>query len=218
MKPAVLHQTSDYVVCVKPQGIESEHEMPRLLREILECDTVYPVHRLDKETGGVMVYAKTKWAAAELTREVQNGKMQKTYLAVVKGIPQPAEGRWDDWLFRDRQKNKSYLVQRERKGVKKASLSYEVLEQGKWNDQTVSLVKIRLHTGRTHQIRVQFSGRNHPLIGDRRYGGMPCENLALWSTELRFFDRLEEQRFICTPQDDGIWTQFIISIQNHNSK
>ena len=208
MELLVLHQTSDFVVCVKPQGVESEHQMPALLIEQLGCEAVYPVHRLDKETGGVMVYATSKQGAAELSRGVQEGTVQKTYLAVVSGTPQPEKGRWDDLLFRDRQKNKSYIVKRERKGVKTASLSYHVLADGIWQEQAVSLVQVTLHTGRTHQIRVQFSGRNYPLMGDRRYGGMACDTLALWSARLSFLYKGGEQSFAAEPPQTAIWCHF----------
>lgn len=212
MSVIIIKQTADYVVCVKPQGAESEHEMPALLKEQLGCEQVYPVHRLDKETGGLMVYALSQKEAAYLSRQVQEGKMQKTYLAVVAGTPEQPKDTWNDLLFRDKAKNKSYLVKRERKGVKKASLSYEMLGQAMWNNQPISLVKVHLHTGRTHQIRVQFSGRNHPLIGDRRYGGLPCETLALWATELSFFDQSQEQRVVVPPPNEGVWFLF----ENHN--
>ncbi len=208
MEQTVIKETSDFVVCVKPQGVESEHQMPTLLQEWLGCESIYPVHRLDKETGGLMVYAKTKQAAAALSRGVQEGTMEKTYLAVVAGTPEPAEGQWNDWLFRDRQKNKSYLVKRERKGVKSASLSYKVLTQGIWQNTPVSLVRVTLHTGRTHQIRVQFSGRNHSLVGDRRYGGLPCDRLALWAAELAFFLNGQKETFTAFPPEQDVWSQF----------
>ena len=212
MKLTVIKETDEYAVCVKPQGVESEHELPALLQEQLACPILYPVHRLDKETGGVMVYAKTKSAAAALSKQVQNGKMQKVYLAVVQGYLQPDEDKWDDLLFHDRAKNKSYIVKRERKGVKPASLSYKVLQQGDWQDQPISLVQIALHTGRTHQIRVQFSGRKHPLVGDRRYGGAPCDRLALWSAQLTFFDRESQRHFTADPPQTEVWAKF----RNHN--
>ena len=212
MSVIIIKQTADYVVCVKPQGVESEHEMPALLKEQLGCERVYPVHRLDKETGGLMVYALSQKEAAYLSRQVQEGKMQKTYLAVVAGTPEQPKNTWNDLLFRDKAKNKSYLVKRERKGVKKASLSYEMLGQAMWNNQPVSLVKVQLHTGRTHQIRVQFAGRKHPLVGDRRYGGLPCNNLALWSVRLSFSDASKICQFACVPPEQGVWTPF----KNHN--
>ncbi len=208
MKLTIIKETADYVVCVKPQGVESEHQMPQFLKEQLGCEAIYPVHRLDKETGGVMVYAKTKPMAADLSKQVQNGRLQKIYLAVVQGILQPDEDRWDDLLFRDRAKNKSYVVKRERKGVKTASLSYKVLQQGVWQEQTVSLVQVTLYTGRTHQIRVQFSGRNYPLVGDRRYGGLPCDTMALWSAQLTFFEQNERQHFVAGFPKQEVWAQF----------
>ncbi len=208
MELTILYETDDKVVCIKPQGVESEHQLPALLREQLGCSAVYPVHRLDKETGGVMVFAKTKSAAAELSRQAQDGCMQKTYLAVVNGIPKEPRGRWEDLLFRDRAKNKSYVVKRERKGVKIASLSYEVLAEARLNEQTVSLVRITLHTGRTHQIRAQFSARGHSLLGDRRYGGTAASKMALWAYQLCLEEQGEKKSFTAAPPPEDGWTVF----------
>ncbi len=184
MNLQILENNKQFVVCQKPQGIECETKLPQLLTEQLGHTPFLPVHRLDKETGGVMVFAKTKSAAATFSKQIQQHLWQKTYYAVVKGSPQPACSKMEDFLFRDRQKNKSFLVKKERKGVKKAVLSYETVASALLENQQVSLVKITLQTGRTHQIRVQFSGRNMPLVGDRRYGGPAAENLALWATHL----------------------------------
>ncbi len=212
MELTILYETDDKVVCIKPQGVESEHQLSALLREQLGCSAVYPVHRLDKETGGVMVFAKTKSAAAELSRQAQDGCMQKTYLAVVNGILKEPRGRWEDLLFRDRVKNKSYVVKRERKGVKTASLSYEVLAEARLNEQAVSLVRITLHTGRTHQIRAQFSARGHSLLGDRRYGGTAASKMALWAYQLCLEEQGEKKSFTAAPPPEGGWTVFA----NHN--
>jgi 23S rRNA pseudouridine1911/1915/1917 synthase len=184
MNLSILHQTKQFVVCEKPQGIECEKQLPQLLSDSLGHAPFLPVHRLDKETGGVMVFAKNPKTAAFFSREIQNHTWEKTYLAVVKGVPVPESGIMEDFLFRDKQKNKSFLVKKERKGVKKAVLSYEVKATALWENQPVSLVEIKLQTGRTHQIRVQFSGRNMPLLGDRRYGGLPSNQLALWAVKL----------------------------------
>jgi 23S rRNA pseudouridine1911/1915/1917 synthase len=113
-----------------------------------------------------MVYARTKRAAADLSRAIQDGTMIKEYRAVVHGNS-PEEGDWTDLLFKDSSKNKVFVVQRERKGVKKARLEFKKIEA--YPDAT-SLVHIRLYTGRTHQIRVQFASRGFPLVGDRKYG------------------------------------------------
>ena len=155
----ILYSDPEIVVCVKPVGMDSEHEVPQALG-----GEIYPVHRLDKNVGGVMVYAKKKTAAAALSKAVQEGTMVKEYVAMVHGAP-PEAGDWEDLLWKDSAKNKVFVVKRERRGVKKARLEYKRLREGE-----TSLVRIRLHTGRSHQIRVQFSSRGFPLVGDHKYG------------------------------------------------
>ena len=125
---------------------------------------IFPVHRLDKNVGGIMVYARTKSAAAQLSKAVQEGSMVKEYVAMVHGTP-PENGDWEDLLWKDSKKNKVFVVKRMRGGVKKARLEFSRLTAGE-----TSLVHIRLHTGRSHQIRVQFSSRGFPLVGDHKYG------------------------------------------------
>ena len=156
----ILYSDKGIVVCVKPVGLDSEHELPQVLREALGGD-IFPIHRLDKNVGGVMVFARTKGAAAALSKAVQDGTLIKEYVARVHGTP-PDSGDWTDLLFKDSTKNKVFVVKKERKGVKKARLEF-VRQQ---ND----LVRIRLHTGRSHQIRVQFASRGFPLLGDHKYG------------------------------------------------
>ena len=182
-----IYQDPHIVVCLKPIGVISqdggEDSMPQILARQLEVKTVYPVHRLDKAVGGVMVYALSQKAAACLSRAVQERTMGKCYLAVLTGKPQKNEALLEDLLFHDKMKNKTYVVDRMRKGVKPAALDYRVLEMV--GDRT--LVWVRLHTGRTHQIRVQFASRKYPLVGDGRYGGKTGEKqLGLWSYELSF--------------------------------
>ena len=155
----ILYSDPEIVVCVKPVGMDSEHEVPQALG-----GEIYPIHRLDKNVGGVMVYAKKKTSAAALSKAVQEGTMVKEYMAMVHGAP-PEEGDWEDLLWKDSAKNKVFVVKRERRGVKKARLEYKRLTEG-----DTSLVRIRLHTGRSHQIRVQFSSRGFPLVGDHKYG------------------------------------------------
>lgn len=159
----ILYHDQDIAVCVKPVGLDSEQEVPAALTQRLggEC---FPVHRLDKNVGGVMVYARNRKTAAALSKAVQDGVMVKEYVACVHGTP-PESGDWEDLLFKDSSKNKVFVVKKERKGVKKARLEFCRLTQG-----DSSLVRIRLHTGRSHQIRVQFSSRGFPLVGDHKYG------------------------------------------------
>lgn len=159
----ILYQDKDIAVCIKPVGMDSEHDVPAALSDQLGGQ-IFPLHRLDKNVGGVMVYARTKTAAAHFSRLIQEGQLVKEYVAQVHGTP-PEQGNWEDLLFKDSRKNKVYVVKRQRNGVKKARLEFIRLTQGE-----DSLVRIRLHTGRSHQIRVQFASRGYPLLGDHKYG------------------------------------------------
>ena len=156
----ILYVDKGLVVCVKPVGLDAEAEVPNELKSQLGGE-IFPIHRLDKNVGGVMVYARTKAAAATLSKAVQDGAMIKEYVAKVHGTP-PESGDWTDLLFKDSTKNKVFVVKKERKGVKPARLEFVRMEE--------NLVRIRLHTGRSHQIRVQFDSRGFPLIGDHKYG------------------------------------------------
>ena len=159
----LLFHDNDLVVCIKPVGLDSEHQVPEALKKLLGGE-IFTIHRLDRNVGGVMVYARTKAAAAALSRSVQEGSMVKEYVAMVHGTP-PEEGDWEDLLWKDNGKNKVFVVKRQRGGVKKARLEFRRLSEGE-----TSLVRVRLHTGRSHQIRVQFSSRGFPLVGDHKYG------------------------------------------------
>ena len=175
-----LYRDKQIVVCVKPVGLDSEHDLPAAIAESLGGE-VYPIHRLDKNVGGVMVFARTKPAAAALSKAVQEGTMVKEYVALVHGTP-PESGDWTDFLFKDSSRNKVFVVKRERKGVKKARLEFTRL-----TDTDPSLVRIRLHTGRSHQIRVQFSSRGFPLVGDHKYGSRDgSTDPMLFSCKLTF--------------------------------
>lgn len=159
----ILYSDKNIAVIIKPIGIDSETETPECIRQAIGGD-VYPIHRLDKNVGGVMVYARNKATASALSKSVQEGLMIKEYIALVHGTP-PESGDWTDFLFKDSRKNKVFAVKRERKGVKKARLEFKRLSTGE-----SSLVHVRLHTGRSHQIRVQFASRGFPLVGDHKYG------------------------------------------------
>ena len=185
----ILYEDHDIIVCVKPVGVDSEHELPALLG-----GEVYTLHRLDKNVGGVMVYARTKAAAAALSREIQEGRMVKEYVAMVHGVP-PETGDWEDLLFKDSRKNKVFVVKKQRAGVKPARLEYKRLSAGER-----SLVRVRLHTGRSHQIRVQFSSRGYPLVGDHKYGSRAEETAPmLFSCRLTFTHRGETRQFSALP-------------------
>ena len=190
----ILYSDRHMAVCVKPVGLDSELEVPAALKEILGGE-LFPIHRLDKNVGGVMVYARTKQAAAELSRAVQAGSMVKEYVALVHGTP-PETGDWEDLLWKDSGKNKVFVVKRLRGGVKKARLEYRVLSAGE-----CSLVRIRLHTGRSHQIRVQFSSRGFPLVGDHKYGArdsspapmlFSCRITFPWRGQTKDFEALPD--------------------------
>ena len=185
----ILYEDRDIIVCVKPVGVDSEHELPQLLG-----GEIYTLHRLDKNVGGVMVYARTKSAAAALSRQIQEGHMVKEYVALVHGTP-PETGDWEDLLFKDSRKNKVFVVKKQRAGVKYARLEFRRLTEGER-----SLVRIRLFTGRSHQIRVQFSSRGFPLVGDHKYGSRAAETEPmLFSCSLTFTHNGQTVQFSAMP-------------------
>ena len=191
----ILYQTKDIVVCIKPVGVDSEKGMPGLLADALG-GSFYPVHRLDQGVGGLMVFARSPKAAAELGILIAQGQLSKEYLALVHGCPEDTEGRMEDLLWKDSRKNKVYVVSRQRAGVKKAALRYRVLRKGE-----KSLVRVYLETGRSHQIRVQFASRGFPLVGDHKYGSRSRETqIHLFSAALEFPWKGETLRFEDKPQ------------------
>lgn len=186
----ILYSDRELAVCVKSVGLDSEKEVPGALREALGGE-IYPIHRLDRNVGGVMVYARTRSAAAALSRMAREGSLVKEYVAMVHGTP-PETGDWEDLLWKDSARNKVFVVKRERKGVKSARLEFIRLTAGE-----ASLVRIRLHTGRSHQIRVQFASRGFPLVGDHKYGSrdeqtapmlFSCRLCFPWKGERRVFE------------------------------
>ena len=210
MPVPVLYEDERLLVCVKPVGLLSERGgLPELLEQ--QCGgAVYAVHRLDRDVGGVMVYARRRETAAALSALIAAQRMEKEYLAVVEGKPEADSGELCDLLYHDARKNKSYVVQRERKGVKKALLSYRLLESLETEQGTLSLLRIRLRTGRSHQIRVQFASRQLPLAGDARYGSRLRGGIALWAASLRFPDpdTGAARRYSSDPPGDWPWDQF----------
>ncbi len=187
----ILFSDRDLAVCVKPVGLDSEHEVPQALKNALGGE-IFPIHRLDKNVGGVMIYARTKAAAAALSKLVLDGELVKEYVAKVHGTP-PESGDWTDLLFKDSSKNKVFVVKKERKGVKKARLEFVKLAD--------SLVRVRLHTGRSHQIRVQFASRGFPLLGDHKYGARDeIKEPMLFSCCITFPWKGEELRFEKLPE------------------
>ena len=200
----ILYSDKDIVVCIKPVGIDSESQLPAVLKETLGGE-IFTLHRLDLNVGGVMVYARTKSMAAALSRVIQDGAMIKEYAAMVHGVP-PEAGDWEDLLWKDAKKNKVFVVNRERKGVKKARLTFQRLRVDETADEKGasekhSLVHIRLYTGRSHQIRVQFSSRNFPLVGDHKYGSRARETEPmLFSCRITFPYKGEHRSFEALPE------------------
>ena len=207
-----LYQDAQFCVAIKPPRVLSTDEpggMPELVRTALgQPDAcVRTVHRLDRVVSGLMVLARTPQAASELSRQIREGEFDKSYLAVVHGRPALEQGTFRDLLLRNKQERKTYVVSEPGKGVQEAALEYQVLEA----NRTHSLVKIHLITGRTHQIRAQFSSRGFPLVGDRKYSTLEdgCE-IALWSAELRFrHPKTGEWMHFQSPQPQWTpWTEF----------
>ncbi len=177
----IIHRDNDIIVLIKPVGMDSEREVPETIKREIGGE-IFTVHRLDKNVGGVMVYARNKQSAASLSRAIQNGEMVKEYVAMVHGNP-PESDTLEDLLFKDSRKNKVFVVKRERKGVKRAKLEYNVMSIS----GETSLIHIRLHTGRSHQIRVQFASRGYPLVGDHKYGSRDkLSTPMLYSCKLTF--------------------------------
>ena len=184
----LLYVDEKIVVCVKPAGVPSTDEpggVPELVRLALGDPkaTVKTVHRLDQVVSGVMVLARTARAASDLSEQIRNHQFEKEYMAVIHGCPDGENGTFRDLLARNKAEKKTYIVTEPGKDAQEAVLDYQVVARS----EELSKVRIRLHTGRTHQIRAQFSGREFPLVGDKKYGrGEDCD-IALWSYRVAFY-------------------------------
>lgn len=203
--PEILFEDAHILVVRKPVGLLSESTPSGDgLADLLAARCggyIGVVHRLDRGVGGVMVYAKTPASAAALSEQVRVRTLQKEYLAIVHGSPEPTSGRLCDLLFHDRRSNKTFVADRERKGVKEAILDYECLSRGESAHGALSLLRIQLLTGRTHQIRVQLASRRHPLLGDRKYGAPSSGEIGLFcrSVSLRHPKSGEPMTFSAEP-------------------
>ena len=211
--PVILHTERSFLVCCKPAGTECEHELPEQLSAFFNCkaESLYCIHRLDRAVGGVMVWARSAEAAAVLSRQIQEKRLKKEYFAVCPAALPSACGEMRDFLFKDSFKQKSFTVDSLRRGVKEALLEYTVLETIAIHGAPASLVCVRLHSGRFHQIRCQFASRGCPLLGDGKYGSRErgC-TVALWSCRLAF--RHPESgapvEFFSPPPDTFPWNSF----------
>ena len=208
----ICYQDEDVLVCVKPPRVLSTDEpggLPALLRETLgepQAD-IRTVHRLDRVVSGLMVLARNRTAASELSRQVREGIFEKRYWAVLHGIPEREADTLCDLLGRDKARKMTFVAQEPGKGIQEASLSYQRLA----SREDASLVEVRLHTGRTHQIRVQFASRGYPLWGERKYSTLndSCE-IALFSHQLGFFHPKTGEWMVFThePPSDFPWNLF----------
>ena len=205
----IIHQDREIVVCLKPAGVLSTDEpggVPELLREQLQAEEIRTVHRLDRVVGGLMLLARSAAAASELSRQIRDGDFDKRYLAVVHGET-PEKGELRDLLLRNKAERKTYVVSAPARGVQEAVLRYETLGRA----EGLSLVRIELLTGRTHQIRCQFSSHGWPLVGDRKYSLLEDNcGIALWSNFLSFRHPAsgESLRFSAPPPEQWPWTAF----------
>lgn len=206
----LIYQDKDIIVCVKPAGVLSTDEpggLPDLVRSALgDTDAnVRTIHRLDRTVSGLMVLARRSKAASELSRQIREGEFQKEYMAVVHGILPEDQGELRDLLLRNKQERKTYIVAEPGKDVQEAILDYRVLNR----KEALTRVRIRLHTGRTHQIRAQFSGRGWPLVGDKKYSTREDNcNIALWSYRLAFKHPYsgKPMEFILEPPESYPWS------------
>ena len=210
----LIYKDDAVAVAIKPPRVLSTDDpggMPELVRQALgnvKAD-VRTVHRLDRVVSGLMVFARTAETASELSRQIREDAFEKEYLAVVHGVPEQLEGTMTDLLLRDKRERKTYVVTERGKGVQEAIVDYRVLQ----TKEDMSLVAIQLRTGRTHQIRAQFSSRNLPLLGDRKYSlnEDECE-IALWSAKIGFNHPATGERLIFekNPPEVYPWNLFEI--------
>ena len=221
----ILHEDNSVLVVVKPQNIPSQGDssgdldLLTLLKQYLKDKYDKPgnvylglVHRLDRPTGGVMVFAKNSKSAERLSKQIVDGHMSKCYLTTVIGAPKEKKGTLVNYLKKNSLTNTVYVATFGDHDAKRAELSYETLE----TVQDTSLIKVQLGTGRSHQIRVQFATINCPVYGDMRYGGdvnSKGSNLALWAYKLEFSHPISQKKmvFVAYPPETEPWKRFNIA-------
>ena len=210
-KLEILYTDPDILVCIKPARVLSTDEpggLPSLVRTALgnEKADVRTVHRLDRVVSGIMVLARNAKTASELSRQIREDAFEKEYLAVVHGKPEADAGIFTDLLYRDKARRMTMVASAPAKGVQEAILDYTVLNR----TEEMSRVKVLLKTGRTHQIRVQFSSRGFPLVGERKYCTLedPCE-IALWSHRIGFVHPSTGKRMEFSKEPPAVypWTE-----------
>ena len=223
----ILHEDNQIIVVLKPQNVpccpdeSGDDNLLDSIKEYLKVTYNKPgnafvglVHRLDRPTGGVMVFAKTSKAAARLAEAMKNGGFEKRYFTVLCGTPNRDKAKLENYVRKNAVNNMVYVCAQAEEGAKYAALDYEIKEKR----NGLSLAEVNLHTGRTHQIRVQFAAINTPVYGDMRYGGEKAKKgkLALWAYSLRFVHPVtrEALRFIALPPEEGIWKEFAQVIGN----
>ena len=222
---SILYEDNHIIVVLKPQmtaccGDESKDDnLLDMIKRYIKVKYNKPgnvyvglVHRLDRPTGGVMVYAKTSKAASRLSEGMRGGEFEKKYLTVLCGSMPEQRGTLTNYLKKNTVNNMVYICTETEEGAKLASLDYKVLE----DKSKYTLAEVRLHTGRTHQIRVQMAGVSHPVFGDMRYGGALAQKgkLALWAYSLSFLHPITKERmkFVALPpEEETPWKAFDLS-------
>ena len=220
----ILYEDNSLMVVEKPVGISSQKSndgtedmlssLEKYRSDKGEDTYVGLVHRLDTATGGAMIYSKKKELVGKLSELVSNGEYSKEYLAVVENAPTEKQGRLVDLLYHDKARNKSYVVDKKRNDVKEAIATYELIKTVQYMERTISLVRVKLITGRTHQIRVQFSSRRMPLLGDGKYGSKDNKtSCALWSNRVEFVHPITKEKIISESYPPNVYPWNLFDLQ-----
>jgi len=219
MTPDIIFEDNHVIVVIKPQNMPTQEDESKdkdllnIIKEYLPTAYCGLVHRLDRVTGGVMVFAKTSKAASRLSEQIKEGRVQKKYLAVVVGEPKSRQGKLENYLLKNPKTNVVEVVPSATQGAKRAELDYKILNIVKVKENVVSLVEIDLKTGRSHQIRVQMANIGCPVFGDKKYGGDKLAkgwNTALWAHELVFAHPTTQDvmKFVVNPPETTPWDRF----------